>query len=115
MRKFKQPAVAHLTVRLAEELSEELAQLTAPIEAAAWEIDSALSAIRKDDAGYRVGNAANREGGANYIPGELEKAVRRGKQLLLALTTIRELERQWEAEDGLTPLAFTPVEALHAA
>lgn len=115
MKKFKQPIVPHLTVRLAEELSDELAQLTSPIEAAAWEIDSALSAIRKDDAGYRIGTKAEPNGGGSYVPGELEKAVRRGKQLLLALTALRELERQWEAEDGLTPLAFTPVEALHAA
>jgi hypothetical protein len=105
-------------VAVAEDLSDELAQLTAPIEAAAWEIDSALSAIRKDVAGYRRKNKANPDGGECYTPGELEQAVKRAKQLLLALSDIRRLEVTWAQEDlanasrrtGIQgPLAFQPV------
>lgn len=106
-------------VVVAEELSDELAQLTAPIEAAAWDIDSALSAIRKDVAGYRRKNKANPDGGECYTPGELEKAVQRARQLLLALSDIRRLEVVWAQEDAADAgrrtgdqggLAFRPVD-----
>lgn len=88
-------------VSVAEELTDELANLTAPIEAAAWEIDTALSAIRKDDAGYRIQTKAEPTGGGSYCEGELEKAVRRGKELCLALVDIRRLETKWALEDAL--------------
>lgn len=106
-------------ILVAEELSDELAQLTAPIEAAAWDIDSALSSIRKDVAGYRQKNAANRDGGECYTPGELEQAVKRARQLLLALSDIRRLEVVWAQEDAADAgrrtgdqggLAFRPVD-----
>lgn len=112
---FKQPDAALILV--AEELSDELATLTAPIEAAAWTIDSALSSIRKDDAGYRIGTAAEPDGGGSYVEGELEQAVKRGRQLAIALSAVRELEKTWDQEDtadaarrtGLQgPLAFVP-------
>lgn len=74
-----------VTVHLAESVSEELGQITALIEGVVWEIDSALSSIRKDEAGYRQGNAANPDGGANYVDGELEAAYARGKRLLISL------------------------------
>lgn len=102
MLKFKRPP--SVLVALAEEISDELATLTAPLEAVAWEIDAALSAIRKDAAGYRSANAANPDGGTNYTPGELEAAVKRGRQLLLALIPVRTLQDKWDREDlGIPP------------
>jgi hypothetical protein len=98
-------------VALAEEISDELAQLTAPLEGVAWEIDSALSAIRKDAAGYRRANAANPTGGDSYTSGDLEKAVARGKALLLALTAVRELEARWTREE----LMLGPVDGFPCA
>lgn len=104
-------------VAVAEELSDELAALSSPLEAAAWAIDSALSSIRKDVAGYRRKNAANPDGGECYTEGELEKAVKRGRQLLIALAPVRELETLWDQEDTADaarrsgvqgPLAFKP-------
>lgn len=92
--------VSAALVTVAEELSDELTALTGPIEAAAWEIDSALSSIRKDDAGYRIGTKAEPTGGGSYCEGELEKAVRRGRELCLALSDVRRLEAKWAAEDA---------------
>jgi hypothetical protein len=96
---FKQPVVSPALVAVAEELSDELAALTAPIEAACWAIDESLSAIRKDDCGYRIKTKAEANGGGSYCEGELETAVRRARELCLALTTIRQLEAKWAAED----------------
>jgi hypothetical protein len=98
IRLFKRPPT--VLVALAEEISDELATLTAPLEACAWEIDSALSSLRKDAAGYRKANAANPTGGDSYTDGELEKAVARGKAMLLALSAVRELEARWTREDN---------------
>jgi hypothetical protein len=111
---FKQPRVSAVLVRQAEELSDELAGLTAPIEAACWAIDTALSALRKDDAGYRTANAANPTGGESYTAGELETAVRRASQLCLALSTVRRLEEQWAAEDRGEPSNVTSLADRHA-
>lgn len=106
---------------VAEEISDELAALTSPLEGVAWEIDSALSAIRKDTAGFRIGTKAEPNGGESYTPGELELAVKRGKQLLLALSAVRELEKKWAQEDAADaarrtgiqgPLAFSPCASL---
>lgn len=99
MSLFKQRP-ASVLVAQAEEISDELAALTAPLEGVAWEIDSALSALRKDAAGYRKANAANPTGGDSYEPGELEAAVKRGRQLLLALAPVRELQARWAREDA---------------
>lgn len=86
---FKQPSKA--LIREAEKLSDALALATAPLEGAAWELDSALSSIRKDAAGYRRTNAANATGGANYVEGELEAAVEWARKLNAALDTVRAL------------------------
>lgn len=67
-------------IGFAEALSDKLAALTAPIEATAWEIDTALSTVRKN--GYDT-----------TTRGELQKAVIRGKQLLSALSAVRDLEK----------------------
>lgn len=88
-------------VAVAEDLTDELTGLMSPIEAVAWEIDAALSAINKDLAGYRRQNAANRNGGDSYTEGELERAVRRAKELLIALSDVRRLEAKWASEDAL--------------
>lgn len=95
---FKQRPPSVLVAQ-AEEISDELAQLTVPLEAVAWEIDSALSSLRKDACGYRRANKANPTGGDCYTAGELETAVRRGKALLLALSAVRELQARWDRDD----------------
>lgn len=87
-------------VAVAEERTDTLAQLSARLEGISWELDAALSAIRKDDAGYRTANAANREGGANYTPGELEEASRRASEALIALAPFVQLLDKWDAEDA---------------
>src|ERR1700744_2100814 len=43
---------------------------------------AALSALRKDEGGYRVNTAANPGGGRNYTPGQLEAAVRQAAIIL---------------------------------
>lgn len=83
--KFKRHAPDKLLVLVGEELSDELAKASAALEAVSWELDSALSSIRKDAAGYRNKNAANPDGGECYTPGELEEAVRAARRALLHL------------------------------
>lgn len=95
---FKRPTKA--AVAEAEAISDALALLTAPIEACAWEIDSALSSLRKDAAGYRKANAANPDGGDSYTPGELETAVARGRQLLAYAQALKELQARWDRQDA---------------
>lgn len=96
---FKRLFPGPILIAKAESLSDELAQLTAPIEAAAWELDSALSAIRKDKASYRTANRANPDGGENYTAGELEQAVKRAERLLSVLSEVRDLRAEWDRED----------------
>ncbi len=98
-RKVQPVIVSAALVKVAEDLSDELAGLTSPIEAACWEIDQQLSAIRKDEVGYRIGTKAEPDGGGSYVEGDLEKAVRRARQLCLALSAVRQLEETWAAED----------------
>jgi len=59
----------------AERLCENTRRYSERLEQAAWALESALSALNKDDAGYRRSNNANRDGGESYTPGELEAAV----------------------------------------
>lgn len=63
-------------VGYAERLCENVRRYSEAMEAKAWALESALSALNKDDAGYRRQNNANRDGGESYTPGELEAAVR---------------------------------------
>lgn len=73
-------------IRLAERQSDAFSKLIAVIDCVAWELDSTLSNIRKDEAGYRRGNAANRDGGDNYVSGELEEATAKAHRLLCDIT-----------------------------
>lgn len=86
-------------VHVAETLSDDFTQIVAVIDGQCWELDSVLSAIRKDACGYRRDNAANLTGGANYVPGELEKATGRAQELLQALKPVADLATRWNAED----------------
>jgi hypothetical protein len=88
-----------LLVVAAETQSDELTQIVAVCDGVAWELDSTLSALRKDAAGYRVLNKANPDGGGNYCKGELEKASGRAAELLAALKPAAELAAKWNAED----------------
>jgi hypothetical protein len=95
LRLFKHgPRVNAALIVQAEELTEELGALEGFIQAAGWDLDSALSSIRKDEAGYRIGNAANRSGGESYVEGELEEAVKRARAILLACATCAHLLRE---------------------
>jgi hypothetical protein len=86
-------------IQVAETLSDDFTQVVAVIDGTCWELDSTLSSLRKDAAGYRVTNAANLTGGANYVPGELEKVTGRAGELLKALQPVAELAARWNAED----------------
>lgn len=92
-------------VALAEEQSEALGEASAILESVSWELDAALSALRKDEAGYRRKNAANAEGGDNYTPGELEEASRRARMLLVALHPALTLAKHWADLDLKLPPA----------
>lgn len=89
-----------LLVATAEDQSDEFTQIVAVIDGVCWELDSTLSGLRKDAAGYRRQNAANLTGGSNYIPGELEHASGRAGELLAALKPVAELAARWNAEDA---------------
>jgi hypothetical protein len=104
------------------ELSDELAQVTSDVEGVCWELDSSLSAVVKDAAGYRVHTLAEPNGGGSYEPGELEAAVARAERLLVALAPLKALKRAWELEDeaqaqaranGLAGAALPASGALH--
>ncbi|HLZ23659.1 MAG TPA: hypothetical protein VKQ30_16230 [Ktedonobacterales bacterium] len=86
-------------VHVGETLSDDFTQIVAVIDGQCWELDSVLSAVRKDACGYRRTNAANLTGGANYVPGELETAVGRAQELMQALKPVAELAARWNAED----------------
>lgn len=86
-------------VAVGEQLSDDFTQIVAVIDGQTWELDSVLSAIRKDACGYRRTNAANLTGGANYVPGELETAVGRAKELMDACKPLADLAAKWNAED----------------
>lgn len=86
-------------IHVAEGQSEEFTQFVAVIDGVAWELDSTISSIGKDAAGYRRTNAANLTGGANYVPGELETVTGRAGELLKALQPVAELAARWNAED----------------
>lgn len=86
-------------IHVAEGQSEEFTQFVAVIDGVAWELDSTLSSIGKDAAGYRRTNAANLTGGASYVKGELETVSGRAGELLKALQPVAELAARWNAED----------------
>jgi hypothetical protein len=85
-----------LAIEIAEGQTNALTDLSEVIEQVQWDLDAALSAIHKDEVGYRRKNAANHEGGDNYAEGELEDASRRARQLLLALSPVAELAQRWK-------------------
>jgi len=45
------------------------------VEQLVWDLETALSAVNKDAAGYRRANKANPDGGANALPGEVNDAL----------------------------------------
>lgn len=87
-------------VHTGEDLSEGFTQIVAIVDGVAWELDSTLSGINKDAAGYRLKNAANLTGGPNYIKGELETAVGRAKEVMDACKPLQELALRWAAEEA---------------
>lgn len=87
---------------IAEVQSEALTEVSRLIEDAHWALDSALSAIDKDAAGYRKANRANPNGSDNYTPGELEEAVKEARAVLLACAPLRDLIAKREAAKAFT-------------
>lgn len=83
----------------AEGLGDRLARITEVIDGVAWALDSAASSLRKDEAGYRTSNAANPDGGANYVDGELEKAIADAQALLDALEPARRVAHALASAD----------------
>lgn len=88
----------------AEGLSTRLARVTEVIDAASWKLDSALSALRKDAAGYRQANATDLDDGDSYTDGELEVAIVEAQALLEALEPARRLAFALVAADHLAAL-----------
>jgi hypothetical protein len=70
----------------AEGLAERLRDRLAELEQVSWDLDSALSSIEKDAAGYRRSNRANSTGGANSIPGDVREAAAKAGRILEHLT-----------------------------
>ena len=66
----------------AVEIAKELRDISRHISDVAWELDAAISAVRKDSVGYRTHNAANFDGGRNAKPGQLNIALRKAKAIL---------------------------------
>lgn len=69
-------------VAKAEALSERIARVAEVLDRAGWALDSALSGLRKDEAGYRTANAANPDGGSNGDLEDLEAALKLASDLL---------------------------------
>jgi len=69
-------------VQRAKVLAERARVTAREFADASWALDAALSALRKDEVGYRVNTAANPGGGRNYTPGQLEAAVRQAAIIL---------------------------------
>lgn len=66
-------------------VADRLRELSQIIDEAAWNLDAELSAIDKDEAGYREKSAANPDGAANAIPGDLEAALFQAQAILIDL------------------------------
>lgn len=75
----------------AEAQSDELGRIGKLIEDAQWALDSALSAQRKDAAGYRRANAANPDGGESFDQDELDAAVRDARAILASAQPLVDL------------------------
>lgn len=101
MIKFKQtPSLREI----AEVQTEALTEVSRLIDDAQWELDSTLSVIDKDAAGYRTKNRANPNSSDNYSSGELEAAVKEARAVLLACAPLRELiaRRSLQASEAIT-------------
>lgn len=66
----------------AEEIADQLRAFSAQVDALAWALDSELSSLNKDAAGYRARSKANPDGGANSVPGDLEIALVKAEAFL---------------------------------
>jgi len=69
----------------AEAIADQARKVAREFSDASWALDAALSAIRKDKARYRQHNAANPDGGSNYVAGQLAAARQRVVLLLSRL------------------------------
>lgn len=69
----------------AAKVADRLRAFAQKVDALAWSLDEELSAIDKDEAGYRQANGANPDGAANAVPGDLEKALFQAEAFLHSL------------------------------
>lgn len=63
------------TIARARATADKVRHLAEIVDRLAWNLDAEISALDKDDAGYREKSAANPDGAANAIPGDLEAAL----------------------------------------
>lgn len=91
MHVFKRLFAPRSVTETAEVQSDELGRIGRLIEDAQWALDSALSAQRKDAAGYRLRNAANRDGGESFDADELDAAVREARAILASAQPLVDL------------------------
>lgn len=66
----------------AEGVADRLRDFSQTVDQLSWDLDAALSALRKDAAGYRRRTKANPDGGDNSAPGELEAALGAAERFL---------------------------------
>lgn len=81
-----------MTIHLerARTVADRLRDLSQHLDALAWNLDAEISALDKDEAGYREKTAANPDGGANAVPGDLEAALVRAEALFIALPSLEQ-------------------------
>lgn len=77
-------------------VADRLREISQIVDKLAWDLDTELSAIDKDEAGYREKTAANPDGGQNAIPGDLEAALFQAEAFL-------EDVRTWADSSHLEP------------
>ena len=88
------------SIDIAEAQSEALGRIERVIHDIGWALDSEVSGLRKDDAGYRKGNKANRDGGDNGSLLDLLAASFKARELLRALGPAADLIARWERESA---------------
>ncbi len=89
------------SIEIAEAQSAALGVFEAAIHEVSWGLDTELSGLRKDAAGYRKSgsSAANQDGGDNGDYRELLRISSRARELLAALQPVTEVIRRFKAWD----------------
>lgn len=86
------------TIARARATADKVRHLAEIVDKLAWNLDAEISALDKDDAGYREKSAANPDGAANAIPGDLEAALFQAEAWLIDVA-------KWAEQAHLEPQA----------